>query len=140
MMQSMARTGAARKRQEVIKSTHRQRELEWIETHTDEMRRLAAEWVVVEGEDLVAHGKNATVARQVALRCPVRFSQVAMAPSEPTAAGTRRRRVDSSGKFRYEPGGMRRFATQQGRRAGELPTKASRQFAPSDHHPKAAVL
>ncbi len=43
----------------MIKSMHRQRELEWIRTHTDEMRRLAGQWVVLEGEGLVAHGKNA---------------------------------------------------------------------------------
>jgi hypothetical protein len=55
----MARASTAGKRQEVIKSTHRQRELEWIHTHGDEMRRLAGEWVVLEGESLIAHGKNA---------------------------------------------------------------------------------
>ena len=60
MVIAMARTGAARKRQEVVRSTHRQREFEWIETHGDEMRRLATEWVVLEGDQLVAHGKNAT--------------------------------------------------------------------------------
>jgi hypothetical protein len=38
---------------------HRQREFEWIETHADEMRRLAGEWVVLEGDQLIAHGKNA---------------------------------------------------------------------------------
>jgi hypothetical protein len=88
MMQSMARTGAARKRQEVIKSTHRQRELEWIETHTDEMRRLAGEWVVLEGEDLVAHGKNATrvvaSARRKGIKVPFVF-YVESPDIEPTA-------------------------------------------------------
>ena len=57
--QQMARTSAARKRPEVVKSTHRQREFEWIRTHADEMRRLAGEWAVLEGEELVAHGKDA---------------------------------------------------------------------------------
>ena len=56
----MRRTSTARKHQEVIKSTHRQRELEWIQTHADEMRRLAGEWVVLEGDALVAHGKSAS--------------------------------------------------------------------------------
>jgi hypothetical protein len=60
MVIAMARTGAARKRQEVVRSTHRQREFEWIETHADEMRRLAGEWVILDGDQLVAHGKNAT--------------------------------------------------------------------------------
>jgi hypothetical protein len=64
----------ARKRQEVIKPMHRQRELEWIETRPDEMRRLAGEWVVLEGEDLVAHGKHATrvvaTARRKGIKVP----------------------------------------------------------------------
>jgi hypothetical protein len=59
MVMVMARTSAVRKRQEIVRSTHRQREFEWIETHADEMRRLAGEWVVLEGDQLVAHGKNA---------------------------------------------------------------------------------
>ena len=88
MMQPMARLGAARKRQEGIKSTHRQRELEWIETHTDELRRLAGEWVVLEGEDLVAHGKNATSvvasARRKGIKVPFVF-YVESAAVEPTA-------------------------------------------------------
>ena len=55
----IARTNAARKRSEIIKSTHWQREFEWIRTHADEMRRLAGQWVVLEGEQVVAHGKSA---------------------------------------------------------------------------------
>ena len=54
-----ARTSTARKRPEVVKSAHRQREFEWMRMHADEMRRLAGQWVVFEGEQLVAHGKNA---------------------------------------------------------------------------------
>jgi hypothetical protein len=60
MMLNMARAGAARKRQEPIRSVHRQQELEWIQTHPDEMHRLAGEWVVLEGEELIAHGNTAT--------------------------------------------------------------------------------
>ena len=55
----MARTSAARKRPEPIKSTHRQRELDWMRTHPDEMPRLAGEWVVLEGNEIVSHGKKA---------------------------------------------------------------------------------
>jgi hypothetical protein len=55
----MAPSNTARKRSEILKSTHRQREFEWMRTHVDEMRRLAGQWVVVEGEEVVAHGKNA---------------------------------------------------------------------------------
>ena len=84
----MARTGAARKRQEMIKSTYRQREFEWIETHADEMRRLAGEWVVLEGAGLVAHGKNATrvvaSARRKGIKVPFVF-YVESPDVEPTA-------------------------------------------------------
>ncbi len=59
MDSGMARAGAARKRQEVVRSTHRQHEFDRIETHGEEMRRLAGEWIVLEGDQLVAHGKNA---------------------------------------------------------------------------------
>jgi hypothetical protein len=56
----MARgTAAVRKRDEVVISTHRQTEFEWIRTHRDELRRCAGQWVVVEGAALVAHGKDA---------------------------------------------------------------------------------
>jgi uncharacterized protein DUF5678 len=77
MISSMTRASAARKRQETTKSRHRQRELEWIETHTDEMRRLAGEWVVLEGEDLIAHGKSASrvvaSARRKGIKVPFVF-------------------------------------------------------------------
>jgi hypothetical protein len=73
----MARANGARKRQEAIKSTHRQRELEWIETHADQLRRLAGEWVVLEGEDLIAHGKSASrvlaSARRKGIKVPFVF-------------------------------------------------------------------
>ena len=84
----MARTDAARKREETIKSSHRQRELEWIETHADEIRRLTGEWVVLEGEKLIAHGKNATrvvaSARRKGIKVPFVF-YVESQDIEPTA-------------------------------------------------------
>ena len=56
----MARTAATvRKRGETISSTHRQSEFEWMRTHPDVLRRLAGQWVVLEGDEIVAHGKNA---------------------------------------------------------------------------------
>lgn len=56
----MARAAATvRKRGETITSTYRQSEFEWIRTHADVLRRLAGQWVVLEGEEIVAHGKNA---------------------------------------------------------------------------------
>ncbi|MBI4515293.1 MAG: hypothetical protein HY699_05685 [Deltaproteobacteria bacterium] len=38
---------------------HRSRELQWRRTHAHVLRALAGQWVVVEGEELVAHGPNA---------------------------------------------------------------------------------
>lgn len=88
MIQPMARTSAARKRQDTIKSTLRQRELEWIETHASEMGRLAGEWVVLEGEDLIAHGKSASrvvaSARRKGIKVPFVF-YVESPDLEPTA-------------------------------------------------------
>lgn len=73
----MARASGARKRPEAIRTTHRQRELEWIETHADQLRRLAGKWVVLEGEDLIAHGKNASrvlaSARRKGIKVPFVF-------------------------------------------------------------------
>jgi len=77
MIDTMAKMGTARKRQEIVRSTHRQREFEWIEAHADEMRRLAGEWVVIEGEELIAHGKNASrvvaSARRKGIKVPFVF-------------------------------------------------------------------
>lgn len=84
----MAKANGVRKRQEAIKSTHRQRELEWIETHADQLRRLAGEWVVLEGEDLIAHGKSASrvlaSARRKGIKVPFVF-YVELPYGEPTA-------------------------------------------------------
>lgn len=87
MLIVMARSGAARKRQEVVRSTHRQREFEWIETHADEMRRLAGEWVVIEGDRLVAHGKNAARVFATAKRKGITVPFVFFV-EPPTAEGT----------------------------------------------------
>jgi len=87
MVTVMARSGAVRKRQDVVRSTHRQREFEWIETHTDEMRRLAGEWVVLEGDQLVAHGKNAARVFATAKRKGIAVPFVFYV-EPPAAAGT----------------------------------------------------
>jgi hypothetical protein len=53
-----SRTATTRKRHETIISQHRRREMEWIRTHTDVLRRYAREWVCLEGEQIVAHGRD----------------------------------------------------------------------------------
>lgn len=84
----MARASTARKRSEMIKSTHRQREFEWMRAHADEMRRFAGHWVVIEGEELVGHGKNAlrvvAGARRKGIAVPFIF-YVEPPDAEPTA-------------------------------------------------------
>lgn len=41
-----------------VEGGFRSRELEWRRTHKDELRRFANEWVALEGEEIVAHGKE----------------------------------------------------------------------------------
>ena len=38
---------------------HRSREMEWRQTHSEELRQLAGQWVVLEGEEIVSHGADA---------------------------------------------------------------------------------
>lgn len=40
---------------------HRVRELEWCSTHRDELRQYAGQWVVLEGEEVIAHGRDPSV-------------------------------------------------------------------------------
>ena len=37
---------------------HRAQELEWRRTHREVLRNFAGQWVVLEGEEVVAHGKD----------------------------------------------------------------------------------
>jgi hypothetical protein len=37
---------------------HRTRELEWRRTHREVLRNFAGQWVVLEGEEIVTHGKD----------------------------------------------------------------------------------
>ena len=37
---------------------HRQREQEWRRTHGDVLRGYAGEWLVLEGEEIIAHGDD----------------------------------------------------------------------------------
>jgi hypothetical protein len=72
-----AKTATARKRHETIISQHRRREMEWIRTHTDVLRRYAREWVCLEGEQIIAHGRDVarvvTSARRKGVKIPYVF-------------------------------------------------------------------
>jgi|GEM_PF-1480457 len=41
-----------------VASSFRNRELEWRRSHVETLRSLENQWVVLEGEQVVAHGKN----------------------------------------------------------------------------------
>jgi len=42
-----------------IPPSFRERELEWRSTHAETLRRFENEWVVLEGEEIIAHGSDA---------------------------------------------------------------------------------
>jgi hypothetical protein len=58
-------------------SSHRARELEWRRTHREVLRNFAGQWVVLEGEEIVAHGKDpqqvVVEARAKGIRVPYIF-------------------------------------------------------------------
>ena len=58
-------------------SGHRTRELEWRRTHREVLRNFAGQWVVLEGEEIVAHGKDpqqvVVEARAKGIRVPYIF-------------------------------------------------------------------
>ena len=60
-----------------VASGHRSRELEWCRTHAEVLRQFAGQWVVLEGEEIVAHGKElvqiVSEARARGIRVPYVF-------------------------------------------------------------------
>lgn len=58
-------------------SIHRRRELEWLRTHGDVLQACEGEWVVLEGETLICHGRDALAvvgeARRRGIRVPYVF-------------------------------------------------------------------
>ena len=54
----MAQKAAATRKKETIRSEYRRRELEWCRTHVTELAHFAGEWVVLEGEEVIAHGRD----------------------------------------------------------------------------------
>ena len=43
---------------ELLASGHRIRELEWRRAHREVLRNFVGQWVVLEGEEIVTHGKD----------------------------------------------------------------------------------
>ena len=60
-----------------VASGHRSRELEWCRTHAEVLRQFAGQWVVLEGEEIVAHGNDplqvVTEARVKGIQIPYIF-------------------------------------------------------------------
>ena len=58
-------------------SGFRERELEWRRTHAETLKQYENEWVVLEGETIIAHGSNAAQvireARSQGIRTPYIF-------------------------------------------------------------------
>jgi len=58
-------------------SGFRERELEWRRTHAEALKQYEKEWVVLEGETIIAHGSNAAQvirdARSQGIRTPYIF-------------------------------------------------------------------
>ena len=58
-------------------SGFRERELEWRRTHAEALEQFENEWVVLEGETIIAHGSNAAhvirEARSQGIRTPYVF-------------------------------------------------------------------
>jgi len=56
---------------------HRQREHAWLRTHGDVLRAYAGHWLVLEGEEIIAHGDDpaelVTQARDRGIRSPYVF-------------------------------------------------------------------
>lgn len=59
---------AATRASDRSKPTRRDRELEWLRRHQEEIRVLAGQWVVIEGEAIVAVGRDPLEAVQDARR------------------------------------------------------------------------
>jgi hypothetical protein len=60
-----------------IVSSFRNRELEWRRTHPEILQSFENEWVVLEGEEIIAHGPNpmevVTKARAEGIKTPYVF-------------------------------------------------------------------
>lgn len=67
--------------------SHRHREIEWLRTHAAELRPHVGEWVVLEGEEIIAHGADAqevvAEARRRGIKMPYVFY---VEPGEPGIA------------------------------------------------------
>jgi len=43
---------------ELVAPGHRSQELKWCQTHRESLQAFKSQWVVLEGEQVIAHGEN----------------------------------------------------------------------------------
>lgn len=74
--ESVARFDPVESHPEPPAAGHRDRELEWRRTHREALCNFAGQWVVLEGDAIVAHGTDPqqTVIEARASPCPNRAS------------------------------------------------------------------
>ena len=62
---------------EPIAPDHRSQELEWCQTHREALQAFTSQWVVLEGEQVIAHGEDpvqvVTEARARGIKVPYIF-------------------------------------------------------------------
>jgi hypothetical protein len=54
----IVRKGQEAEQEEQPRLPYRHRELEWLRTHKEAVQKLAGQWIVVEGEEIVTYGDN----------------------------------------------------------------------------------
>lgn len=74
----------------VARGARRETELRWRESHADMLRQYAGEWIALEGERIVAHGRDVAqavgAARAAGVRIPYVF-RVEEAPEDVVPIG-----------------------------------------------------
>ena len=72
--------------EERVQTAYRSQELEWRRTHREVLRTFAGEWVVLEGEAIIAHGSDpvqvVAAARAKGIKVPYLFYVEAMGEAE----------------------------------------------------------
>jgi len=54
----IVRKGQEAEQEEQLALPYRHREIEWLRTHKEAVQKLAGQWIVVEGEEIIAHGHD----------------------------------------------------------------------------------
>jgi hypothetical protein len=85
---SRPRRAGATGRGSRMPSIRRTRELRWLAEHAEELAGYAGEWIILDGDELVAHAPDFLQALAEARRRGVRVPFVERIPSDQPAAGS----------------------------------------------------